>query len=203
MAMTTALSKLPSGVISGWSDIVQFINLRVAPTASWSGGLFSTIANVFQAEPKAADSDLEDNYGSEEVGKEIEKLQTKYMFAESMAGGNDEARLCLKSNGEGMIGACENYERYVLELRDQEKKRSELEGWSKLKVSLHYAESDNMIGKGGKAYFEKCWNQAGVEEVIDVHSAEHAGTDHETVLVDFKKGALRGVFEAVARAHQQ
>lgn len=203
MAMTNALSKLPTGMISSWSDIVKFINLRVAPTASWSGGLFSTVANLFSAESKPADSDMQDKYGDQEIGEEIEKLQTKYMFAESMAGGNDEARLCLKSNGEGLVGVCENYERYVEVLRDQEKNRMGQDGEPKLKVSLHFAESDALIGKGGKEYFEKCWKQEGVGEVIEVRSTEHAGTNHESVLVDFKMGALKSVFEAVATAHQQ
>lgn len=199
MAMTTALSKLPSGMISAWSDIVGFINLRVNPTASWSGGVFSTVSNLFQSEPKDANTDLQDKFGDEQVGKEIEKLQTKYMFAESMSGANDEARLCLKSDGDGFVGACENYERFVEVLCAQERKRNGRESAGpKLEVSMHFAESDNMSGKGGKEYFEKCWSQAGVEEVIEVRSTQYPGTNHETVLVDFKKGALRHVFETVA-----
>lgn len=204
MAMTAALSKLPTVMLSSWSSIVGFINQRVAPTASWSGGIFSDVSNLFQAESQATSTDMLDKYGDEETGKEIEKLQSKYMFAESMTGGNDEARLCLKSNGEGLMGVCENYERYVTVLSEQEEKRRGRRGHAAtlLKVSIHFAGSDIMIGKGGKDYFEKCWTQAGVEEAIDVSSTEYAGTNHDSVLVDFKRGALRGIFETVASSCQ-
>ncbi|CZT20438.1 uncharacterized protein RCC_06298 [Ramularia collo-cygni] len=202
VALTTALSKLPSGFISPWSDIATFINTKIVPAASLSGGIFSTIANVFQTGSPTINTDMQDKYGDEETGKQIEKLQTKYMFAESMAGGTEEARLCLKSDGEGLMGACENYERYVEVLRDQEKKEGRNDGGPKLKVSLHFAESDALIGKGGKEYFEKCWKQDGVGEVIETDSTEYPGTNHDSVLIDFNKGALKRIFEAIASAHQ-
>lgn len=201
MALTTALSKLPTGMLSSWSDIVQFINLRINPTASWSGGVFSTFSNLFKAEPQATDTDMQEKYGDEEIGKEIERLQVKYMFGESMTGANDEARLCLKSSGPGLVGVCENYERYVEVFFAQEKKRKEAgETEAKLQVSLHFAESDVLIGKSGQEYFQMCWKQAGVEQVIEVRSAEHAGTNHDSVLADLKKGPIRSIFEAIASA---
>ncbi|CZT18468.1 uncharacterized protein RCC_04313 [Ramularia collo-cygni] len=202
MAMTTVLSKPPTGMLSSWSNIVGFINQRVAPTASWSGGVLSDVSKLFQAESQATSSrDMQDKYGDEEVGTEIEKLQSKYMFAESMAGGNDEARLCLKSNGDGLMGVCENYQQYVKELSEQEReRRGQSATEAKLQVSIHFAGSDIMIGKGGKDYFENCWALAS-EDVIEVSSTEYPGTNHDSVLIDFEKGALRGIFEAVASSY--
>jgi hypothetical protein len=54
-----------------------------------------------------------------------------------------------------------------------------------------------MIGEGGKAYFEECWKQPDVLEYIDFESQTLPGTDHESVLVDWEKGALQKGFEDI------
>lgn len=170
---------------------MKFVNQRINPAALWSAGLFSTCP--------LPDTDIREQYGDAEIGKEIEKLQSMYMFEESIDGGNDEARLCLKSNGDGMMGACEDLEQYVEVLFQKEKKHKA----AKLRVSLHFAALDVMIGQGGRSYFERCWSQDVVEEAIEVCSTEHNGTSHDSVLTDLKDGAMKGVFEAIANAQSQ
>ncbi|EME87352.1 uncharacterized protein MYCFIDRAFT_180927 [Pseudocercospora fijiensis CIRAD86] len=55
-----------------------------------------------------------------------------------------------------------------------------------------------MIGRTGKEYFEQCWKQEALYDGIRVESREFPGTNHETVLVDIQKGAMKMVFDQIA-----
>ena len=110
--------------------------------------------------------------------------------------------MCLKKGGLDLWLICKDYKQYVQDLLTKERGRS---GTSTarhmLKVKVFYAESDMMIGEGpGKDYFEECWNQPDVSEHIDFESQTVSGTNHETVIVDFEKGALRSVFDEIKSA---
>ena len=70
-------------------------------------------------------------------------------------------------------------------------------------MRLNFAASDIMIGERGKEYFEACWRQEGIAEVIDVESKRWPETNHETVLLDFKKGAMISVFKDVKRLSER
>ena len=132
----------------------------------------------------------------------IEKLQTKYFFAEDTTAGNEDAKLCLKKEGEGNWGACEDYEKYVLDLVQREKARKESNpDQAPLRIQSYFAESDIMIGKGGQKYFEHCWRQEGVDgSGVEFESIELPDTNHETSIVDLEKGALKLVFQEIKKA---
>ncbi|KAK5126722.1 hypothetical protein LTR85_009656 [Meristemomyces frigidus] len=204
-------SKIPAGLFSSWNGIVRVINTHVAPSVGWSSGIFSSAASMFRAESGAGDaSNLTpgETYGvSEEVGECIEKLQRKWSLAESTTAGNEEALLCLKKTTESDTGTgsgaywgvCEDYEEYVRQLAKQEQeRRSTHEVTSKLRIDTFFAESDVMIGKEGQQYFEQCWEQDGVADVMSFSSTVLPQTDHDSALADLKKGALKQVFEHIA-----
>lgn len=164
----------------------------------------SSMAEMFQAQPGAADTgdseDSQEKYGvDKKTAEEIERLNAKYAFTEGMSGGNDEARLCMKKLS---WLDCEDYAEWIKVLSQRESERLRDQSTeSKLKFRMHFAESDIMIGKGGQKYFEQCWKQEGVSEVVDVESKEWPGSNHETVLLDFNKGAVRSVFEEIRSLH--
>lgn len=140
-------------------------------------------------------------YGvDEETEKQVEKLVFQYMSAEGLTGANEEARLCVKKGPAGLWGACEDYQDFAKNQASKElAKSSQGQGASKLRIRIHYAESDMMSGKDGQEYFDKCWQHADVADAIDVESKEWPGTNHETVLLDLEKGAVRPVLRDIAR----
>ncbi len=201
VALLTAASKLPDSWIGHWNSMAKFIQLRVAPTLSWSGGLVSVVSGVFkqtEAPPPG------NRYGtSDEVGKEIEKLTMKYLFEEDTTAANEDMLLCSKKDASASWGICDDYTECVKSICDQERSRRDADSTAaKLQVQLFFAESDMMIGKGGQEYLNKCWSQDFVSDVVEVSSQELEGTDHDTALLDIEKGALRTIFEAVASGRQ-
>lgn len=196
MTHLSAAAALPNSVISGWSPLVNFINKTITPVTSWSGGIFSSVSGAFQSDSGGMPDDTAamDKYGaSADTAKEIERLWGKFASAEqSMVGGNDEARLCL---GRGPLGVCEDYMEYVKLLCAQEQQK---QPQPQLKIQLCFAEDDSMIGQVGKEYIEKCWRQDCVRDSISIDSKAFPESNHETVLLDVQKGALRMVFEEIA-----
>ena len=208
MTLWYLAGKIPNGLFDSWNKVTKFVNRRIAPSMSWSGGVISSTAELFNPGPAkeaSGSTPLAELYGtSDEMAKLIEKLQTEYHAAEDSTAGNEDARLCLKKDGEGSWGICENYQQYVQSLVTQEKERNQTNPFaSKLKVSVYYAESDMMIGKGGQKYFDECWRQVEVAESIEYESTELPGTNHDSTVQDLEKGALRGLFDAVKKASQR
>lgn len=203
VALMSLVNKLPAGVFSAWSSVSAFFAQNVMPATSWSGGVVSSIGGLFSNEGSKADTEADteaqEKYGvDKETAKELEKLHFKYLIAESMKGGNDEALLCSKARGSVSWGACEDYMTFTKSLAEKEKERMRNDPTAKkMRVSLNFAEDDIMIGKGGAKYFEQCWKQEGMAEAIDVKSKEWPGSNHETVLVDSEKGAITSIFEDI------
>jgi pimeloyl-ACP methyl ester carboxylesterase len=211
MTLWNTASKIPASIIGHWNDVNKFINTRVMPSIGWSGGVLSSITNLFRAEPGGAKdsgaTDAAERYGVDaEVAKHISKLVTKFFLAEDTSAANEEALLCLKKHGPGCWGICEDYEEYVRLLIKAEKDRRPAARAKKLRVEVYFAESDLMIGDAGdkgQTYFDNCWKQAeGLSDVIDYESQVLPETNHETVLADFKKGALKRIFESIMGLHQ-
>lgn len=197
-------SKLPVTLIDSWHNVMGFVAQKIQPAVAWSGGVSSAVSGIFQTSKDSNQSDaaLAAKYGtSEDVAKQIEKLATKYFFAEDTRGGTEEAKLCLKKGGPDSWLICEDYKQYVQDLLAKEKERSSASTARPiLKMRVFYAESDMMIGEGGKEYFEKCWKQPDLSEHIDFESHTLPGTDHEMVLADFEKGAVQSVFDDIRSA---
>ena len=202
MALLSLASKLPEGVVDKFHNVVGFVAQKVQPAVAWSGGVTSSISGLFQSSADGSDGDaamLAAQYGtSEDVAKLIPQLTTKYFFAEDASGGTEEAKMCLKMGGENLWLICEDYKKYIESLLKEEEERSRLAGGNlKLKIKVYYAESDMMIGEGGKRYFEECWKTPEVARFVDFDSKTLPGTNHETVIADFNKSALPSIFEEI------
>ena len=194
-------SKLPVTLIDSWHNVMGFVAQTIQPAVAWSGGVSSAVSGIFQTstDPSQSDAALAKKYGtSGDVAKQIEKTATKYFFAEDTRGGTEEAKLCLKKGGSNLWLVCEDYKKYVQDLLTKEKERSSTDSTRRLlKMRVFYAESDMMIGEGGKQYFEECWKQSALSEHVAFESETLPGTNHETVIADFEKGALQAVFDEI------
>ena len=54
-----------------------------------------------------------------------------------------------------------------------------------------------MIAKRGQEYFEQCWQSDGVKGKVDFTTSTFPEANHDSVLIDQKKGALKIVFERI------
>lgn len=199
-------AKVPGAMLDSWDTVNKFVGSKIVPAVSWSGGIVSSVAHLFQSDPDGATSEtaqLAEQWGvSEDVAEHMAKLKSKYYATEDTSAGNEEAKLCLKKAGKGYWGVCEDYEEFARLLADAERARSASPASSKLRIDAFFAESDIMIGHGGAAYFQQCFRQNGVGEVIDFHPVNLPGTNHETIILDQKKGGLRTIFEQAKSQHQ-
>ena len=200
-------AKVPNAMLDSFNGFNKFVNNRIAPSLSWSGGVISSITDLFQAAPGSADSgsmSLAEKYNStEEIGQQIEKLRTRYYFDEDTTAGNEDAKLCLKKEGNGNLGICDDYSESVQSLARQEQDRKQANpSLPKLKVDVYFAESDIMIGKTGQEYFDQCWQDNEVPNIIEYESMELPGTNHDSTVLDLKKGALEHIFDKVKKASQ-
>lgn len=176
---------------------------------SWSGGIFTTLAETFQSTPGTADTTDTATPGerhgtSEAVGAAIDELSTQWFFEEDTTAGTEEARMCLRKCEAGAWGVCEDYAQFVRMFGELERGRreaggSETEAVERVKVKVFFAESDVMIGKIGRRYFEECWRQSGVEEWVDVETVDLPGTNHDSSIGDLKKGGMKGMFQELGR----
>lgn len=199
-------SKIPSPVIDQLSSLQGFVMSKVAPTLSFSGGLISSSAALLGSTPDAnaetkvgSDEDAAEKYGVDiETAKLISSNAVKFHLAEDTTAGNEEAKLCLMKGGSASWGVLADYEACVRSIADAGGASSADGQTARLRVDTFFAASDVMIGKGGQEYFEKCWRQEGMAAKVDFDSEICEATDHDTVLVDFRLGALKKVFGRIA-----
>lgn len=124
----------------------------------------------------------------------------KYKFAEGIKGINDEAKLCLRMCEDADWGEAQDYATCMKVIAQRERTLQQQDpGRAKLNVEAFFAGSDIMIGKRGQEYFEQCWQQNECKESLDFATKTYPKTNHDSVLIDYKKGALRDVFEKIAR----
>lgn len=120
--------------------------------------------------------------------KALDAQVMRCLFAESTKGGNDEARLCLKSVPRASWDAAESYPALVAALNRAHSaaaQNAEADGAvsrETLKVKLVFGETDAMIGVKGRRYFEECWAEEKVGAGIEVEVAEIKGGDHDSVV---------------------
>ncbi|KIW16904.1 hypothetical protein PV08_04094 [Exophiala spinifera] len=216
-AVPTLAAKLPVTALDSWAGLVKFVNSKILPGVAASGGLISPLSTMFSS-PSPAGTDLPggeapnnstslvEQYGFDDAtAKLVHKLATKWQFAESNQGGNEEAKLCLeKSDGTASWGEAADYSGCARRIADNEAALSLNEGHAppKLSVSAFFAGSDIMIAKRGQAFFEQCWQSDEVTGKVDFTTSTYPEANHDSLLVDLKKGALKAVFEKVAHLNK-
>jgi hypothetical protein len=193
---------LPNTLLNHWSDLTGFIVNNASPVFAASGGASSYLLSMFKSNVKEEKAKAlercKEGFGfGTEVKKAMDRLIFKYAWAEDSTGGNDEARLCLKSVVGSDWGACDDYPKMVQNLKEVwEKRVEEKNGEGKLMVRIVFAGEDVMIGVKGKKYFEDCWTEEKCGKGIDVKCVQPQGTDHDSV-VDPSKGVMREIFRAL------
>lgn len=196
----TLASKLPAYMLDSLSSVQGFINSKVTPALSFSGGLVSSSAALL-GQPKAAGSepsvgsveDAAEKYGVDvETAKLVRAAAVKFAQAEETTAPNEEAKLCLRKGGEGDWGAVADYRACVRAIAEGERGgAAAAAGKARLRVLGCFAASDAMIGKGGQGYFEECWRQEDVAGCVDFETRTYEGTNHDSVLVDSRRGGMR------------
>lgn len=202
----TLASKLPSPVIDCLSGLQGFVMSKVVPTLSFSGGLISSSAALLGTTPDTdaavkagSDEDAAEKYGVDiATAKLIRSNAIKFGLSEDTTAGNEEAKLCLLKGGKESWGVLADYEACVRSIADNEDASNGHAKVGRLRIDAAFATSDLIIGKGGQEYFEKCWRHEGISGKLDFESRTFEGTDHDSVLTDFRLGALKGVFGRIA-----
>lgn len=205
--LSTIVAKLPTYLLDSCAGLSTFINSKIVPSASWSGGIISSAAALFSFPastdiPGAATSTSTtpfERYGfDEDTAKLIEKLSSKYQFAESNTGANEELKLCLRKYDDADWGEAADYLSCICKIAVNEAALGSREpNVAKVSVEAFFGGSDIMIAKRGQEYFEQCWQSDRVKEKVDFTTSTFPEADHDSVLIDQKKGALKIVFERI------
>lgn len=207
--LTTIAAKLPTNLLDSYSGLNTRINTRIIPSASWSGGIISSSAALFSF-PASADipgagtstsTTSVEQYGvDKDTAKLIEKLSSKYQFAESTTGANEEVKLCLRKCDDADWGEAADYPSCIRKIAVNEAALGGREpDAAKLRVEAFFAGSDIMIAKLGQEYFEQCWQSDEVRGKVDFTTSTFPEANHDTVLIDQKKGALKFVFGRIVK----
>ena len=153
------------------------------------------------------------------------KVLMRFVFNESIRGSNHEALLCLRKKVAGSWGVCDDDESYpdLLEAKMQEYYHHvDREGTESAPTStgltasptqhpfvlkVFWAERDNMIGKKGEAYFDKCFQRFTRDRQSSIDECERwllyesevvPDTNHDTLPLP-QYGALSKMLEDVLR----
>lgn len=205
--LTTIAAKLPTNLLDSYAGLNTFVNSKIIPSASWSGGIISSAAALLStsastdipgAETSTSTTPLE-RYGfDEDTAKLIEKFSAKYQFTENTTGVNEEVKLCLRKCDDTDWGEAADYSSCIRKIAANEAALGSRESnAAKLRVEAFFAGSDIMIAKRGQDYFEQCWQGDGVKGKIVFTTSMFPEANHDSVLIDQKKGALKIVFERI------
>ncbi|KAF2147799.1 hypothetical protein K461DRAFT_248700, partial [Myriangium duriaei CBS 260.36] len=206
--LPTVAAKLPTGLLDSWAGLTTFVNTKVVPSAAWSGGIISSCAALFSfsgstevpGSEASTTTTLVEQYGFDnETAEIIAKLSIKFQFAESNMGGNEEAKLCLCKCDDADWGDAADYSGCIRKIAANEAARSG--GRPKLRIEAFFAASDVMTARRGQEFIEQCWQNDEVKGKVDFATTTLPDTNHDSVLIDYEKGALRTVFERIAELH--
>ncbi|MCJ1338675.1 hypothetical protein MMC09_003964 [Bachmanniomyces sp. S44760] len=185
----------PKGAISSFGSVSKFVSTNVMPVATFSGGILNSVMRSKSKDSASKPSDPEtDAFNSATIS-----LVMKYLFAENVEGGGQEALLCLKRGSKNLWGTWEDYDELVPMLAKQETdliSKHRPGTAEKLKVQAYFAENDMMIGKKGSAWFDECWKITNISECISYTSKTVPDSTHDDIL-ELDQGIMNEVFEQV------
>lgn len=194
-----------------WSGLNKFIRKSIVPGASWSGAILSQAAGLFTssastdlpggAASASSSTPVVETYGYDDAtAKTIEKLSWKWSLEENASGANDELKFCLKKCEDAAWIDVADYAGCIRKIAANEAAilREGNSTARKLRVEAFFAGSDILIGKGGQKFFEQCWQSEEVRTSVDFATSTFKDADHDSVLIDLKKGAFKLILEAIA-----
>jgi pimeloyl-ACP methyl ester carboxylesterase len=193
---------LPPSWIGKWHHIAKFINNNVAPVLVASGlpitkSSRAPVNSMSKSEVTAMDV-VRIEHEETLWKKASESVITNFIFAEEVEGASQEALLCLQKC-QVKWGDWNTVDEAVSRIATNEKSRLEDEEGGerrKLKIQIFFAEDDELIGKAGQAYLEKCFATVHSKQYIDFHSEVVPGTDHSEVLTA-SRGAIKKVLQEI------
>jgi hypothetical protein len=182
---------------------MTFVNNKLAPSILQVAGIVSSTTALLtpaSADPKeSSDTTPLERYGFDEATANlIAGISSKCQSLENISGANEEIKLCLRKCEDGDWGDAIDYSACIKKIAASEAVQSDEEGAGKLRVNACFAASDIMTGKKGQRYFIECWERNGVGGNVVFESETFKETNHDSVLVDWKKGGLKKVFEQIA-----
>ena len=209
----------PLSSISNFHNLTGFVLTSIMPSVgpmfTFSGNIAARIGSSLPSSATAQSSDvatmvMRPGTATVEMAnleKEIlSSLRVKYALAEGVAGGSQEALLCLK-RPENNWGFWENYDALVPLLVNNEKLFVENQGRSlnairrPLRIDAIFAQNDKLTnGKKGAAWFDNCWKSDICRNTIDYRSETVLGQSHESVIdPDLIEGPMEKIFMLVAK----
>ena len=213
----------PCSTIGNFHSLSSFLMTSIMPSVGpmfhFSGNMASRIGAAFpftssSTQPDASTYVMQPGTASEQEHHTEKKFlaehRTKYVMAECISGGSQEALLCLK-RPVNHWGAWDNYDKVVPLLAHNEKLFASLGdtlGSSRprrnLCVDVFYAEHDKLTnGQKGSGWFDQCWNKEARGQFIDYMSGDVLGQTHETVIdPDLVGGPIEYIFMKVAKLFQ-
>ena len=216
--MTMAASaKLPSALINHFNSVLSFANQVVAPSLSFSSGVFSSSSRLLSSpssqangndanKPKHERDDLCREYrglSAAEVAAVGDEVMRR-IWKEDTTGANGEALLSLKKPEARSWRVCNDYEKLPAELEAQmaaKLAQQNAEGSNTrpiLSITVYWAETDTMVAKKGEEYFDKCFKDyCGEHTGLKYQSESVPETNHET-LCHPQYGAFSRALEDVA-----
>lgn len=192
---------IPGPAYSLFNGISRFAAQGMMTTISSSQAVFNAFG---MGKPSKEEEQAAKNWGranalkiekecgvSTQMQGALEMQTIKHIFSESTAGSSDEARHCARKSARESWGKADDYGVFVGQVAKQERTRNEgntgQASTTKLRVMAFFAETDSIIGEGGREYVEKCWKGAAgeFEDAFDFSSKKIAGSDHDGLVVAY------------------
>ncbi|KAI9048087.1 hypothetical protein LZ554_007883 [Drepanopeziza brunnea f. sp. 'monogermtubi'] len=204
-----AAAKLPNISLDYWNTLVGGIITKGGPALNHSSGILTSVTKMFTGGGNvspvsseglvraAQEKRCRERYGiSPDLKAELVSTSNALCWGESTVGGNDEARICLKSCPGTGWDRCEVYPTFVRELKLEWGDRVARSG-HKLKIRIAFGEGeDSMVGWKGMQYFEDCFTKEKLGRGIEVEKVVQKGADHDSI-VDPGFDEILRLFESV------
>jgi pimeloyl-ACP methyl ester carboxylesterase len=205
----TAVGYLPQIAIGTWHFWAKLMNNYIAPVITASGLSVTRVprvsADVISDAVISKDSTGEDVEGTKTTWRKAsEAVMTRYIYAEDVSGGSQEAMFCLRKGGVTW-GQWQDTDEAILQIAERERARrhesgrTETDSAHKINLRIYFAEEDEMIGEGGQKWLEQCFAQEGVADSMQVESEVVPGTDHNDILASQYK-AMEKMIQTVGQS---
>lgn len=213
--LISLLNIAPQSCIGNFHHLTRFMLTTVMPSVgpmfTFSGSVAAKIGSSLPSATRQPDATTlvmqPGTATADEVSLEretITELRIKYVTAEDISGGSQEALLCLK-RPRNYWGFWSNFDTAAQVVADNERYRCRRRGphsrRENLRVEVFYAQNDRLTnGKKGATWFDNCWREDIRQGVIDFYSEIVPGQNHESILdPDLIGGPIEKIFLSVAK----
>ena len=182
------IQRLPNSFIGNAHQLMNFMN-QISGSS-----IGSSLASASSSTPSRIASQTAEAEDEVQLVQKIWPSIRNKMYTEGSEGISAEALLLLQRVGEGSgwddWGDYDSLIPWLVESLRAANRR--------LRLEVHYAEKDWMIGDAGSqgpAWFDRCWTRQAAD-VVDHHSSVVKGADHDSIW-DLQWDATRTLFESI------